>query len=199
MRPHSSPYIKKEFSNTIALCSFFALLSIIGFYLSLWQYQRGQEKLQLIEARGAPIAFKRDFDQFLLIVEQGNRQNLVYYLGSANGNNIALSEELINSEVSQGYWHPIEKNVFQSEEIIEHNDTLCAAYSLWACNKCLNNQIFGVLKSQPWRPSMTPERHNAYAMQWAALGAVAFFMAVINLRPLIPRFTHVFFNTSSAA
>lgn len=199
MHPHSSPYEKKAFSNTIALCSFFALLSLLGFYLSFWQYQRGQEKLKLIDERKTPITFEMPEKLFVLMIEQGDRKNLIYYLGSIEGKLVALSEEIVTNKLLQGYWHPLEKNIFQSEAIIELNNELCAAYSLWACSKALHNDFFGILKSKPWQPSMTPERHGAYAMQWAALGAVAFFMAVINLRPLVPRFTHVFFNTSSAA
>lgn len=198
MRPHSDPYPKKGYSNTIALCSFFALIGILGLCLSTWQYQRGLEKEQLISERNHKFSFEVFRPYFVFQIEQGDRALQHYTLGLSEEKFIVISDDLFKSGKNEGYWHPLEHNIFQSDKILKKTESLCAAYSLWACQKALaEKDISGILRSEAWKPSMAPERHYAYAVQWAGLGVVAFIMALINLRLLALRFTHVFFDTRS--
>lgn len=195
MHPHSKPLYTKGLLNNIALPCFFALLAIAGFYLSLWQYHRGLSKELLITQRQHQISFELSEPLFLFSIEQGNREKHFYAQGKIASGAVMVEKSLAESGKKEGYWHPIEKNIFQSQTILNSDDGLCASYSLWACAHAKGLGITGVIKDRAWEPSMTPQRHYAYAVQWAGLGGVAFIMALISLRLLILRFTNVFFDT----
>lgn len=200
MTPHKRSRENSEYPNTIALCTLFVGLGVLGFYLSNWQWSRGIEKKTLQSQRQQLVRFKLAEPAVFFFIEQSDGQIQKYQLALSDKGLVAIKDNQENLINGEGYWHPLERNIFQPSEPQERSPDTCHAYNLWSCRDVSREEVLsGVISDKPWASVMTPERHWAYAWQWVGLGLASFGMALALSQNLILRLTHVFFNTRSTA